>query len=118
MKPLWLLLTLCASLTLARAGLPKAVVPEGVGVNIHFVTGHEKDLDLIAAAGVRYVRMDFSWGGTERQKGQYDWAGYDETFGGWSSYDAWAEGGEEDGLPCRGTVSVGPYTAVVLSQDR
>ena len=26
------------------------MLPAGVGVNIHFVTGHEKDLDLIAAA--------------------------------------------------------------------
>ena len=62
----------------AQAGLPEPVIPEGVGVNIHFVTGHEKDLDMIAAAGFRYVRMDFTWAGIERKKGEYDWAGYDE----------------------------------------
>ena len=39
------------------------------GVNIHFVTGHEKDLDLIAAAGFKFIRMDFGWQGTERVKG-------------------------------------------------
>jgi hypothetical protein len=49
-----------------------------VGVNIHFVTGHEKDLDLIAAAGFKFIRMDFGWADIERRKGEYNWAGYDE----------------------------------------
>ncbi len=48
------------------------------GVNIHFVTGHENDLDMIAEAGFKYVRMDFIWSSTEREKGVYDWSGYDE----------------------------------------
>jgi hypothetical protein len=48
------------------------------GVNIHFVTGHEKDLDLIAAAGFKYIRMDFGWQGIERTKGIYNWAAFDE----------------------------------------
>ncbi len=61
-----------------RAALPELVLPQGAGVNIHFVTGHEKDLDLIAAAGFKWVRMDFGWGGIERQTNRYDWAGYDE----------------------------------------
>jgi polysaccharide biosynthesis protein PslG len=70
-------------LLLALAGrilasdLPPAVIPEGVGVNIHFTRGHERDLDLIAAAGFRFIRMDFSWGGTERKRGEYDWSEYD-----------------------------------------
>lgn len=49
-----------------------------MGVNIHFVTGHEKDLDLIAAAGFKFVRMDFSWAAIERKKGEYQWAEYDQ----------------------------------------
>jgi hypothetical protein len=49
-----------------------------VGVNIHFVTGHEKDLDLIAAGGFRFVRMDFGWEAIETSKGEYNWAGYEE----------------------------------------
>ena len=61
-----------------RAQLPPLVLPEGVGVNIHFVTGHERDLDLIAAAGFKFVRMDFGWVGIERKKGEYDWSGYDQ----------------------------------------
>lgn len=60
------------------AQIPKPVIPAGVGVNIHFVKGHERDLDLIAAAGFKFVRMDFTWAGIERKRGEYDWSGYDE----------------------------------------
>lgn len=48
------------------------------GINIHFITGQEKDLDMIAAAGFRFIRMDFLWQAIERTKGNYDWAAYDE----------------------------------------
>ena len=58
--------------------IPPAVIPAGVGVNIHFVTGHARDLDLITNAGFRFVRMDFSWEATERKAGIYDWTEYDE----------------------------------------
>jgi len=60
------------------ADLPRPVIPEGVGVNIHFTRGHERDLDLIAAAGFRFVRMDFSWSATEGERGRYNWSAYDE----------------------------------------
>ena len=60
------------------AEIPDPVLPAGVGVNIHFVTGQEKDLDLIAAAGFRFVRMDFAWEAIETSKGEYNWAGYEE----------------------------------------
>ena len=60
------------------AQIPAPVLPAGVGVNIHFVTGHEKDLDMIAGAGFKFVRMDFSWTGIEKKKGAYDWTGYEE----------------------------------------
>src|SRR5512140_2564581 len=64
---------------LARgAEIPEPVLPAGVGVNIHFVTGQEKDLDLIAAAGFKFVRMDFAWEAIETSKGEYNWAGYEE----------------------------------------
>jgi len=63
----------------ARAAVfPEFVLPEGVGVNIHFTRGHEKDLDMIAAAGFKWVRMDFGWAGIERAKGVYDWSAYEE----------------------------------------
>ncbi|HEX3719778.1 MAG TPA: cellulase family glycosylhydrolase [Verrucomicrobiae bacterium] len=62
----------------ARAQMPPPVIPHGVGVNIHFVTGNEKDLDLIAAGGFKFIRMDFSWEETEPKAGAYDWSSYDE----------------------------------------
>ena len=68
---------LCSGVA-AAAGLPEAVLPQGVGVNIHFTRGHERDLDMIAAAGFKFIRMDFSWSATERSIGQYDFSAYDE----------------------------------------
>lgn len=60
------------------ATLPSSTIPAGVGVNIHFVRGNTQSLDMIAAAGIRVVRMDFAWNATERSKGVYDWSAYDE----------------------------------------
>ena len=62
----------------SAAEIPDAVIPNGVGVNIHFVSGHEQDLDLIAAAGFKFIRMDFAWTAIEKQKGKYDWSEYDQ----------------------------------------
>jgi hypothetical protein len=82
MKHPWPLLLLAFSLSVSAATtLPPPVIPAGVGVNIHFVRGQERDLDMIAAAGFKWVRMDFSWGGTEPRRGDYDWSGYDELMG-------------------------------------
>lgn len=58
--------------------IPGLTIPDGAGVNIHFTRGHERDLDLIAAAGFKFVRQDFFWGSIEQQKGVYDWSEYDE----------------------------------------
>ncbi len=74
------LLSICLGLCpiiLVAADLPPLVLPNGVGVNIHFTQGHGRDLDLIAAAGFRFVRMDFVWEAIEHQKGAYDWSAYD-----------------------------------------
>lgn len=73
-----LALFLLSPLLLFAAELPAPVVPAGVGVNIHFTRGREADLDLIAAAGFKFIRMDFTWAGIERKKGEYDWSAYDE----------------------------------------
>jgi len=51
-------------------------IPNGFGINIHF-TGEPHDLDLIAEAGFKYIRMDFGWGGIEREKGVYNFSAYD-----------------------------------------
>ncbi len=78
MKATAFLLACLTAVASQAADLPELVLPQGVGVNIHFTRGHERDLDLIAAAGVKFIRMDFGWGGTERKKGEYTWADYDE----------------------------------------
>ena len=78
MKPITGVVMCALPLLAGRAEIPEPVLPAGVGVNIHFVTGHEKDLDLIAAAGFKFVRMDFGWEAIETSKGEYNWAGYEE----------------------------------------
>jgi len=60
------------------ADLPAPVLPQGVGVNIHFTQGHESELDQIAAAGFKVVRMDFTWDPIEKTRGRYDWSAYDQ----------------------------------------
>lgn len=66
------------SVSAANAQIPTATIPNGVGVNIHFVTGAKEDLDMIAAAGFKFIRMDFAWDSTEPNRGQYVWKAYDE----------------------------------------
>ena len=73
-----ILLSFFTAAAAMAADIPELTLPQGVGVNIHFTRGHERDLDLIAAAGVKFIRMDFGWAGTERQKGEYNWSAYDE----------------------------------------
>ena len=70
--------TVASAVRADTPGFPDLVLPEGAGVNIHFTRGHERDLDMIAAAGFKFIRMDFSWGGTERKQSTYNWADYDE----------------------------------------
>jgi len=67
-----------SGLTSLAGEIPDLILPAGVGVNIHFTRGHERDLDLIAAANFKFIRMDFSWGAIEQKKGIYDWSAYDE----------------------------------------
>lgn len=78
MKKLCTAALVCVLATVASAdGLPDLTLPNGVGVNIHFTTGHERDLEMIASAGFKLIRMDFSWQDIEQQKGKYDWSEYD-----------------------------------------
>src|SRR6185503_1945463 len=52
-------------------------VEESLGVNIHFIDPQPGEVKMIADAGFRWVRMDFIWEVTERQRGQYDFSSYD-----------------------------------------
>jgi hypothetical protein len=51
--------------------------PEALGVNIHFTDPQPGEVKMLAAAGFRWVRMDFVWQRTEVEKGKYDFSSYD-----------------------------------------
>jgi hypothetical protein len=53
----------------------------GSGVNIHFTEARPGELEMLKAAGFKWVRMDFMWQGTEREKGVYDFSAYDRLMG-------------------------------------
>src|SRR3989442_10483955 len=84
-----LLLSLCLALSTCRnhaaencsdawksRALP-ASFPQGIGVNIHFTDPQPDEIKIIADAGFRWVRMDFIWEATEKQRGVYDFSAYD-----------------------------------------
>ena len=73
----------------AAAKLPDLAIPNGFGVNIHF-RGDPKDLDMIADAGFKFIRMDLIWEAIERQKGVYEFEK--------SGYDALTEGATRRGI--------------------
>ena len=53
-------------------------VPAGVGVNIHFFKGNEKDLSMLEEAEVGIVRMDVLWNSVEKTAGEYDFSQHDQ----------------------------------------
>lgn len=70
-------LSLLALASISAAELPSATVPDGLGVNIHFTDPKPGEMEMLARAGFRVIRMDFAWGRTERKKGEYDFSAYD-----------------------------------------
>ena len=77
---LFTLLSGCAADSDCKFGATPAtasVIPQGLGVNIHFTDPQPGEVKMIAEAGFRWVRMDFKWDATERERGRYDFAEYD-----------------------------------------
>lgn len=70
-----------ATAVLQAAGPHPALPPmgslDGLGVNIHFTDPLPGEMEMIAAAGFKWVRMDLTWGGTERTKDAFDFSAYD-----------------------------------------
>lgn len=58
-------------------GLPAFRAPDCLGVNIHFTSGQQDQVAQIAAAGFKFIRMDFFWSHIEKKKGEYDFSEYD-----------------------------------------
>lgn len=59
------------------AELPSLVIPDSLGVNIHFTDPRPGEMEMLAKAGFRVIRMDFTWGRIEVEKGKYDFSAYD-----------------------------------------
>ncbi|TWU38240.1 cellulase family glycosylhydrolase [Novipirellula artificiosorum] len=57
--------------------LPSPGVTDGLGVNIHFTNAQPGEMEMLAEAGFRWIRMDVTWGRTERERGRYDFSAYD-----------------------------------------
>jgi hypothetical protein len=91
-KPRPIVLELVLSLTLlAPRGVCTAVdfnaaVPDSIGVNIHFVSPKPGEMEMLAASGARWVRMDFAWDEIEKAPSQYDFSKYDNLVATLESY--------------------------------
>ena len=57
--------------------LPDRVIPHPFGVEIHFTQADTYELDRLATAGFRWVRMDLFWHAVEIEPGRYDFRAYD-----------------------------------------
>ncbi|MDR0336234.1 MAG: hypothetical protein LBI18_04000 [Planctomycetaceae bacterium] len=57
--------------------LPSMIVPDGLGYNIHFTDARAGEMEMLADSGATIVRMDLSWGSTERTKGVYDFSAFE-----------------------------------------
>jgi len=69
--------TLISGAATPHPSIPAIGSLDGLGVNIHFTDAKPGELEMIKAAGFKWVRMDLTWGGTERKPGEYDFAAYD-----------------------------------------
>lgn len=79
--------------------------------------------DVVVVANFRHepmgrVAIGFPAEGLWRVRFQSDWSGYSDRFADGECGDVTAGPGECNGLPCRGEISIPPYTAMILSQDR
>ena len=71
---------------LSRAQLPDLKVPEALGVNIHFTDPQPGEMEMLAAGGFRWIRMDFDWARIETKKGDYDFSPYDRLLAALAKY--------------------------------
>jgi 1,4-alpha-glucan branching enzyme len=61
--------------------------------------------------------VGFPRGGDWRVRFNSDWSGYSPDFGNHLGYDTTAHPGSRDGLGFHGNIGIGPYSALVLTQD-
>jgi 1,4-alpha-glucan branching enzyme len=82
--------------------------------------GPRDDVVVVANFGNRSYdsyTVGFPRAGLWRVRFNGDWSGYSSDFGNQLSYDTTAIDGPRDGLSYQGDVGIGPYSAIILSQD-
>jgi 1,4-alpha-glucan branching enzyme len=82
--------------------------------------GPGDDVVVVLNLGYRPIpayRLGFPRGGTWRLRLNTDWRGYSDDFGNFTSRDVAAREGDYDGLRFSAEVAIGPYSALVFSQD-
>jgi 1,4-alpha-glucan branching enzyme len=106
----------------------------GQSINVHHVNDWDKLLayhrwqnggprdDVVVVANFANRSYDgytvgFPRPGMWRVRFNGDWKGYSSDFGDRPSFDVEARPGGRDGMPFWGAVGIGPYSAVILSQD-
>ncbi len=107
----------------------------GQNLNVHHVNNADKLIafhrwenggpgdDVIVVANFANCSYDsytlgFPRAGWWRIRFNSDWQGYSADFGNQLGYDTIAGSGPCDGMPCQANVGVGPYSVLILSQDR
>lgn len=73
-----LVIITCTACLAATSALPPLTIPNGLGVNIHFAGRDTAQIGKIAAAGFKFIRMDFIWNSMEPKKGVYDFKLWDD----------------------------------------
>ena len=119
-------------LRLNKAGQSRGL--QGRGVNVHrideglkLIAYHRWDQggagdDVVVVLNLHHqprhgYRLGFPRSGRWRLRLNTDWRGYSDDFGDFASHDVEALPGEHDGLRFSAEIGIGPYTALVFSQD-
>lgn len=106
---------------------------KGQNINVHHINNNDKVIgyhrwdqggpgdDVIVVVNLANrsyssYNLGFPHSGTWRMRFNSDWNGYDSSFGNHPAWDTTASSGPKDGMPYNANISIGPYTAVILSQ--
>lgn len=68
-------------------------------------------------AASEVYRIGFPREGLWKLRLNTDWQGYSDDFGGFESHDVEAAPEEHDGMPFSAEIAIGPYSALIYSQD-
>jgi 1,4-alpha-glucan branching enzyme len=69
-----------------------------------------------SSRGFEHYRIGFPRPGQWWVRFNSDWSGYSPDFGNFFSYDTVADASGLHGMPYSGSIGIGPYSAIILSQ--